>query len=73
MSREPAAPVVGRAASLHHDLTDLAIVEETLELRAIQPLAWLRSDDAIGDRKLKTFLAKSTATVVAFISTPLFG
>jgi hypothetical protein len=60
-------PVVRAAAGFHHDLTGRKSHEEAKELGAGQPLPLCYTPVLTGHRE-KIFFAKSTATIVAFIS-----
>ena len=58
---EPARPVVGATASLHHDQSDGTVGVPALELGTRQALALDGAPVRIGDRKLEDGLGKIDA------------
>jgi hypothetical protein len=67
-SADPARPVVRAATGFHHDLARRKLNEEGEEFPPSQSLTLRNAPVSIRDGELKIFFAKSTPTIVAFIS-----
>ncbi len=64
----PPRPVVRAATGFHHDLAGRKLNEEAEELGAREPLTLRNTPVLTGHGEFEDIFAKSTATIVAFIS-----